>query len=46
VLTSPDRRSLVPLLDYVDHLLAVGEHPMVTILIPPPQAADTRRVAV
>jgi amino acid transporter len=34
VLTSPYRLLLAPLLDYVDHLLALGENHMVTIVIP------------
>jgi amino acid transporter len=34
VLTSPYRLLLAPLLEYVDHLLALGENHMVTIVIP------------
>ncbi len=34
VLTSPYRLLLAPLLDYVDHLLALGDNHMVTIVIP------------
>ena len=34
VLTSPYRLLLVPLLEYVDHLLALGDNHMVTIVIP------------
>ena len=34
VLTSPYRLLLTPLLEYVDHLLALGENHMVTIVIP------------
>jgi hypothetical protein len=34
VLTSPYRLLLSPLLEYVDHLLALGENHMVTIVIP------------
>jgi amino acid transporter len=34
VLTSPYRSLLTPFLDYVDHLLAVGENHVVTIVIP------------
>jgi amino acid transporter len=34
VLTSPYRSLLAPLLDYLDHLQARGEHVMVTIVIP------------
>ena len=34
VLSSPYRMLLNPLLDYLDHLLAQGEHHMVTIIIP------------
>jgi amino acid transporter len=34
VLTSPYRSLLTPFLDYVNHLLAVGENPVVTIVIP------------
>jgi len=34
VLTSPYRSLLRPFLEYVDHLLALGEHHVVTIVIP------------
>ena len=34
VLTSPYRSLLAPFLDYVDHLVALGENHMVTIVIP------------
>ena len=34
VLSSPYRMLLGPLLDYLDHLLALGDHHMVTIIIP------------
>jgi amino acid transporter len=34
VLSSPYRMLLNPLLDYLDHLLAQGDHHMVTIIIP------------
>jgi hypothetical protein len=34
VLTSPYRLLLTPLLEYVDHLLALGDNHMVTIVIP------------
>jgi amino acid transporter len=34
VLTSPYRLLLAPLLEYVDHLLALGDNHMVTIVIP------------
>jgi amino acid transporter len=34
VLTSPYRSLLTPFLDYVNHLLALGEHHVVTIVIP------------
>jgi amino acid transporter len=34
VLTSPYRSLLAPFLDYLDHLLARGEHHVVTIVIP------------
>ena len=34
VLTSPYRSLLTPFLDYVDHLLALGENHVVTIVIP------------
>jgi hypothetical protein len=34
VLTSPYRLLLAPLLEYVDHLLALGGNHMVTIVIP------------
>ena len=34
VLTSPYRSLLTPFLDYVNHLLAVGENHVVTIVIP------------
>ena len=34
VLTSPYRSLLAPFLDYVNHLLALGEHHVVTIVIP------------
>ncbi|HEV8437381.1 MAG TPA: APC family permease [Methylomirabilota bacterium] len=34
VLTSPYRSLLTPFLEYLDHLLAMGGNPMVTIIIP------------
>jgi amino acid transporter len=34
VLTSPYRSLLTPLLEYLDHLLAISDHHMVTIIIP------------
>jgi hypothetical protein len=34
VLTSPYRSLLTPFMDYVNHLLALGEHHVVTIVIP------------
>jgi len=34
VLTSPYRSLLAPVLDYVDHLLAMGPHHVVTIVLP------------
>ena len=34
VLTSPYRSLLTPFLDYINHLLARGENPVVTIVIP------------
>ena len=34
VLTSPYRSLLTPFLDYVNHLLTVGENHVVTIVIP------------